>query len=79
MFIFLSPYFNLRFENHIQKSVIVQLKRIVGDDSKLKPSYSTQKTAQLLEMLESSKDASKTMRSIQSIMTDSKSTKKGPF
>ena len=44
----------------------------VGDDSKLKLSYSTEKTAKLLEMLKSSKDANKTMRSIQTIIMDGK-------
>ena len=62
----------MRFKNHIQESVIVQLYRAVGDDSKLKLSHSTEKAAQLLEMLKGSKDANKTMRSIHNIITDSK-------
>ena len=66
------PLSTLRFKNHIQESVIVQLYRAVGDDSKLKLSHSTEKAAQLLEMLKGSKDANKTMRSIHNIITDSK-------
>ena len=63
------------FEAHIQKSVIVQLHRAVGSDSKLKLSHSPEKTAQLLEMLKQSKDANKTIRSIQNIITNSKRSK----
>ena len=44
----------------------------LGDDSKLKLSHSTEKTAQLPEMLKSSKDANKTMRSTQTLITDDK-------
>ena len=61
---------------HIQKSVIVQLYRSVGDDSKIKLSHSIEKPAQLLEMLQSSKDANETMRSIQNIIMGSKRDKK---
>ena len=58
------------------KSRAPQLRRAIGEDSKLKQSYSTEKTAQLLEMLKSSKDTNKTMRSIQNIITASKRNKK---
>ena len=65
----------MSFKNHIQKCVIAQIHRAVGDDSKLTLSHSTKNTAQLLEMLKSSKDANKTMRSIQNLITDNKRNK----
>ena len=58
----------MRFENHIQESIIAQLYRATGDDSILKLSHSAEKAAQLLEIL----DSNKTVRSIHNIITDSK-------
>ena len=66
------PLSALRFENHVHKSVIAQLYRAVGDDSKFKLSHSTEKTAQLLEMLKSLPHSNKSMGSIQYTITDSK-------
>ena len=60
----------------MEKGFSPYIYRAVGNDSKLKLSHSTEKTAQLLEMLKSSKDANKTRRSIQNMMKDSKRTNK---
>ena len=49
--------------------------RAADVDSKCKPSHSIENTAQLLEMLKPSKDANKTMRSIQKIIMNSKRNK----
>ena len=77
VFIFLSPSFYIAFrKSHMEKGFSPYIYRAVGNDSKLKLSHSTEKTAQLLEMLKSSKDANKTRRSIQNMMKDSKRTNK---
>ena len=60
----------------MEKGFSPYIYRAVGNDSKLKLSHSTEKTAQLLEMLKSLKDANKTRRSIQNMMKDSKRTNK---
>ena len=76
-FCFFLSSFNIAFrEPYSEKRYIeLQLYRAVSDDSKLKVSHTTEKTTLLLEMLKSWKDANKTMRSIQNIITDSKRNK----
>ena len=69
---FPHPPSTLCFKNHVQKSVMIQLYRTVDDDWKLKLSHSTHNTAQLLKILKSSKDANKTMKSIQNFITNRK-------
>ena len=60
MFFSSYPLSALSFESHIEKNIIVHLYRAVDDNSKLKLWHSTEKTAQLLEMLKSSKNDNKT-------------------
>ena len=48
----------------LAKSRAPQLRTAIGEDSKLKQSYSTEKTAQLLEMLKSSKSKSKLRKTL---------------
>ena len=77
VFILFSPSFYIAFRKpYMEKGFSPYLYRAVGNDSKLKLSHSTEKTAQSLEMLKSSKDANKTRRSIQNMIKDSKRTNK---